>query len=382
MKAMADVSFMLRQGINHAGRKAWRRSFIPMLRGYASEGFYQTQQKLLKSTKNAKLKRDAGVHFTDLKGLETREEAIMSTWIEKIPGIGRVARASNRAYTLAANIIRDGAFDTLYDDYARYYKSTKKLAKNADELKSAELFNPDGLYRAKKIAEEVNVSTGRGGLGKFEAVATELNAGFFAPRLTSARGRSINRIFNPISYIRQDPVMRREHLRQMRSIVGVAMSTITLFKMAGAEVSLDQNSSDFLKAKIGNTRLDMLGGYQQYFVPFFKVFANEAVSTRTGESYTLGEGLADDAMQVLIRGVTNKASPLVNLGATLIRREDPVGKPVNLTSLNPYENTIMNTFTPMITEDLIELMKEDPTLIPLLMPISALGASVQVHEEH
>ena len=203
----------------------------------------------------------------------------------------------------------------------------------------------------------------------------------FSPHLISARGRSINRVFNPISYVKQDPVMRREHLRQMRSIVGVAMTSASVFKLAGGEVQLDPRSSDFMKGKIGRVRFDPMGGYQQYFVPFFKVFTNTGVGAESGEEYTLGEGLSDDAVQVLIRGLTNKTSPLINLGQTLIRREDPVGEPVNLTSLNPLENTIMKTFVPMIVEDLAELMKEDPSLIPVLMPLSALGAGVQVHEE-
>jgi len=174
--------------------------------------------------------------------------------------------------------------------------------------------------------------------------------------------------------------MRREHLRQLRSIVGVAMTSASIFKLAGADIQIDPRSTDFMKAKIGKTRFDPMGGYQQYFTPFFRLFTNTGVSARTGKEYTLGEGLSDDALQMIIQSVTNKASPLVQLGMTLMRREDPVGKPVDLTSLNPYENTIINTFTPMITEDLLELMKEDPALIPVLMPLGALGAGIQVHE--
>jgi len=409
LKAGLDASWMFRQGALHFMRPHWRKAFFPQLRALANEGYFaKTNEGILRSARNIDYKKKMGLNFTDLKTFEGREEEIMSTWVENIPsipsllraGISRNAnklkpglisrgyRASNRAFTLAGNLVRDGAFDVIYDNYGRYYKSSKKIAEAISNeklrikaLKETELFNPNNPYRGRKIADEANVSTGRGGLGKAEIFATELNTGLWSARLLSSRIRSINRVLNPISYIRQDPVMRKEHLKQLFSLIGLTTTTAGLAKMMGGEMSLSPFSSDFLKGKIGRVRFDLLGGIPQYIVPLVKAAFNKGVSTQTGRPYTLGEGITDDAIMVLVKALMYKEAPLPGFFTSLIRREDPIGKPLNLTSPNPFENVALNTFTPMIMEDLYELIKEDPGLIPILMPLVTLGGSVQVHEE-
>lgn len=409
LKSGLDASWMLRQGALHFMRPHWRKAFFPQLKALANEGYFaKTNEGILRSAKNIDYKKKMGLSYTDLKTFEGREEEVMSTWVENIPsipsllraGISRDSsklkpglisagfRASNRSFTLAGNLVRDGAFDVLYDDYGRYYRASKKIAEaipseklKVKALKEAELFNPDNPYRGRKIADEANVSTGRGGLGKAEIFATELNTGLWSARLFTSRVRSINRVLNPISYIRQDPVMRKEHLKQLFSLIGLTTTTAGLTKMMGGETSLSPFSSDFLKGKIGRVRFDLLGGIPQYIVPVIKAAFNRGVSTETGRPYTLGEGITDDAIIVLVKALMYKEAPLPGFFTSLIRREDPIGRPLDLTSLNPYENKALNLFVPMITEDLFELVKEDPGLIPILMPLVALGGSVQVHEE-
>lgn len=378
LMSAADFGFPFRQGINYAGRPEWFRTFVPMVKSYISEGKYnQLFNELQANSKHADLKAQAGLAITDLKGLTTREESTMSTWAERIPVLGNLARRSNRAFTIAADKLRNDVFDTMYDDYKRLYDSRKVLAGTDPEaIKLAEMLNPDNPFVASKMADQINVATGRGSLGRFEKIAPELNATLFAPRLISARVRTFNRVFNPFSYPSYNPVERKEALKQLISITGTAITAATLGKLAGADVSLDPNNSDFLKVKVGNTRIDPLGGYQQYFVPVAKILMGKSISPKSGEETDLRTNPLYGTWDVAENALLNKTSPLAGLGVAILKGREQSGEPTDFTTLNPMNNSASKRFLPMLSQDLYELLQEDPKLWPTIIP-GSLGMGVQ-----
>lgn len=373
-----DFGFPFRQGVNYVGRKEWAGMFKPMIQSYFSEGSKDKWLNVIKTGRNFDKQRRSGLAIYD--DLSTaREEHVLNSWIQELPGV----KHSNRAYTVAGSKLRHDLWNTMYDDYKRLFESQLKLAGNDESLISnAELLNPDNYYRQKLMSDSINTGTGRGSIGRLEPIAEELNAVLFSPRLMSSRFKSINKTLNPMSYYNGDPIERKDALKQLLSITGTALTSASLFKLAGGEVNLDIRSSDYLKGKIGNTRFDMGGGYLQYLVPAAKILSGTAVGIKSGKSYDLSDKnpVTPNRWDTLESFITNKASPLASLFVALMRGREATGKEVNLESLSPFENTALKTFMPIMIQDFKELKDEDPGLLPLMIP-SSLGGSIQVHSE-
>lgn len=406
-----DLGFPFRQGINHVGQKEWFGMLRPAIEAYASEGSAAKWIDAVKASPNYDLKKRAGLSLGEVVGSEREEHVLINVLGDKVqPAFGKFGKVvntiadkigkapgiahSNRAYTVGATKLRSDLFDSMYKDYKRIY-DTQKILAGTDKamLDAAEGLNPDNLYRSKKMADLINTSTGRGNLGRLEPIAEELNATLFAPRLMSARFKTINRTLNPMSYYNGDPVTRKNALKQLMSITGTALSTAALFKTAGGDVELDPRSSDFLKGKIGRVRFDLMGGYAQYVVPASKILSatgqglglpidHSAKSTKTGEPYNLGDNaMSQTPFDVAETFFTNKSAPIASLIIAVMRGTDPSGKEIDMKSLSPFENTIMKTIMPFMIQDFKELAEEDPSLIPFLIPGSALGGNIQVHQD-
>lgn len=147
--ATSDLSGPLRQGVFFVGRpKQWVPAFKNMLKSFASEGAYKQTMDEIASRPSYKLMRDNKLALTDLgSNLSTREEAFMSDLVEKIPGFGLGARASNRAYTSFLNKLRADVFDDMLQ-------------------KGKDLGIADDPKFMKDMVSFVNAATGRGDLPK------------------------------------------------------------------------------------------------------------------------------------------------------------------------------------------------------------------------
>ena len=88
--------------------------------------------------------------------------------------------------------------------------------------------------------------------------------------------------------------------------------------LAGAEVSFDPTSADFLKPKFGNTRLDPGAGFLQYLVYFSRMGKQITTSSTTNDPntgeprrYELNAKFGGDTMgDVTRRFVANKLNPV------------------------------------------------------------------------
>jgi hypothetical protein len=163
------------------------------------------------------------------------------------PGVHR----SNRAYVAFLNQLRADTFESM--------------------IKNAKVFGVDGatnVPQARSIANFINLATGRGSLGQLEQAGKLLNYGLFAPRLIASRLQ----ILNPHYYWAADKFVRKEALKSLFAMFAVGNTILQLGEMAGGEVSNDPSNSDFRKLKIGDTRIDPWGGYQQYFTALNRLF--------------------------------------------------------------------------------------------------------------
>jgi hypothetical protein len=211
-------------------------------------------------------------------GIATREEPHISDLAERIPGVGIPVRASSRAFTVGGAFFRANLYDLLVDHAER----------------GGLVFNRGGkvLSKAEKrdLASVINAGTGRGNMGSqtLERAAPFLTMGLFSPRLIASRIAFLN----PAYYAKLSPPARLEAAQSMVALVGAGMAVLWLAKQAGAVVADDPRNADFGKIRVGDSRIDIWGGFQQYIVNGYRIAVEESVSSTTGEVKKLEGGFA------------------------------------------------------------------------------------------
>jgi len=368
--ASMDFSAPLRQGLPLIHKKQFWTSLDDMFKAWGSEkAFKAIQQDILDKplfraratptgTAIKSFAEDAGLKLTDLNSLSGREEHIMSTWAEKIPGV----RRSNRAYTAFLNKLRADTFEDL--------------------IKQSKVLGADGntnLPLARALADFVNTASGRGSLGKLEKSAVALNTALFSPRLIASRLKMLN----PAYYIMADPTVRKEALKSLLAVAAAGSTVTQLGKMAGGTVESDPTNSDFGKLKIGNVRLDPNGGFQQYVVAASRLLSGKSTSSSSGKEYDLWnkKGPFDPTSFDVIKNFgVSKLHPVFGFAYALLNgQKEMTGQKMNFTTTNPMDNAVAQRFIPIVVQDIYQLMQEDPTLLPLLGPLTSLGMSTQIY---
>jgi len=330
----ADLSFGFRQGVFVAAKhpKIFFKNFAKQFKMFGSEKYYQEMMKEIRTRPNFGKMQDSGLPITDLGVMSQREEAFMSNFAEKLPlGIGKTVRASGRAYTGFANRLRADLFDYMVDYGNKFGKG-------------------DNVAYLESAADFIGNATGRGKIPfGGEKIATTLNAVFFSPRLLASR---IN-LLNPYYYWKLDPLVRKEALKSLAAFGGMATTVTGLAKMAGADVGIDPRSADFGKIKVGNTRYDVMGGFQQPIRAMSQILSGKIVSSTTGKEMTLGEGYKPMTVpEIALRFFEMKESPLMSFAVSMSRGTNAIGEKFDL----PTE--IANRFIPMVAQDMNDLYNE------------------------
>jgi hypothetical protein len=346
MMATADFSAPLRQGIVFAGRKEFYTALPTMFREFR-EGFLRNDRvpvaergqnwqssgstvlDEIRSRRSYDDMEESGLAVTNPydHAIAGREEDFMSNLAERIPGFGRLARGSNAAYAGFLNKLRADVFDTL--------TAGQNLSK--EDMAGVSRF--------------INSATGRGDLGSLNRAAPILNAAFFSPRLIKARVDMLN----PVFYARLPPVARSAAMADMLKFGGLVTTVLTLASLGGAEVETDPRSSDFLKVKTGNTRLDVAGGFPQYVTLAARLATGETKSLKGNVRPLDGRGINDSRSDVLIRFGRNKLSPTVGYGWTAMDGVNPVGEPYD-----PVETTARMVI-PLYLQGLEDVMQDETT---------------------
>lgn len=393
LQTSMDLSMPFRQGAGLITTKTWWTSWNQMVRAFGSETAYKNIINDIKSRPNFMSRLDEagksipsraeadGLKITDLDHLSKREDGMVTNWAEKIPGVGRFVRAGNRAATAFLNKTRADTYDRLIKESELMYQTAKETGSVRrgilrQSIDNPELINPEtNEVLRKKIASYINNASGRGDLGRFEKDAVELNAMLFSPRLIASRLR----MMDPRNYVNTDPFVRKQYLRSMVGIGSAWLTMAGAAKMSGfADVSLSPTSADFGKIKIGDTRLDPGAGFQQYLVLISRFIEQGKTSSVTNKFRDYGEGFNPPSFgkDALNFGI-NKLAPIPNLAAragfatTEVRSEAP---PLQL------GDEALRQITPIILQDLSELMQEDPNLLWMLAP-SAVGLGTQTYGE-
>lgn len=325
-----DVSAVLRQGgfiaFAHPIRAA--KAIPDMLRAMASEKEVFRINEEISSRPNAPLYKQSKLYLSEQGNhlLSKMEEAYMSRWATKIPGVG----ASARAYTTFLNKLRADSFDAM----------AKSLSKNGKPT----------LDEAKIISNFINVATGRGSIGLNQA-AVGLNTVFFSPRYLASRFQLMAGQPFYGGNARTRTLVAQEY---GRFLAGAAL-VYSLGLASGGTIETDPRSSDFGKIRFGNTRLDPLGGLLQNTVLLSRIKSGEKKNSK-GEIIPIrGEGVpykGENTYDLLARFARTKFSPAIGSGVNVATGKNVVGDPATLGS------EIKSLLTPLALRDVLDVMQQ------------------------
>lgn len=359
LMASVDFSAGLRQGLAAATRHPaiFAKEFVKQFKSFASEEAYRKNLDAIESHPNFPLMKQAKLAIQDVGSHRPNEheEQFVSSLAEKIPGLGKLVHASNRAYTGLLSNMRANIFNQLAE-------TAKNAGLDLNDTANAKLL--------RNIGEVVNTSTGRGSLGRFEAAGHAASTALFAPRLIASRIQTLN----PHYYIKLEPIARKEALTTLISLGAFGTTVLGLAKAAGLQVSTDPTNADFGKIKKGDTRFDVLGGFQQYIRLGAELKEGKITSSTTGGVVTLGDGFGKPTrLDILTNFAQNKEAPIPSFITTLLKGKDASGKPLNITK------EVRDRFIPLIAQDITDLLThKDSAGVGAAVP-ALFGVGVQTY---
>jgi len=354
LMASFDLSAAGRQGLLMVSRPEYWRALGPMVRSFKSEKVFRAIQDDISSHPTYPLMQEAKLALTDIgQAAVAREEPFAAQIAERIPIAGAVIRASGRAYVGFLNKVRADVFDN----------AVRHARESGAEV------TPEFT---RSLADWINTFTGRGRIGALEPAAKILNGVFFSPRLMAARLQ----VLNPQFYTSLQPQARREALRTLLSSTSGVVGVLGVAALSGARVGIDPRSADFGKIRIGNTRIDLLAGYQQPIRLAAQLLTGTVVSSTTGKEMVLGDPgkfRPLTRIDIIARWFENKTSPVASFILDLARGVDNLGQPIRL------REEILSRIVPMAWQDTWEAIQEWGTKGALAAPLVTVGIGVQTY---
>ena len=418
LRATAEFSFILIQGgffvVSHPIIAA--KGIATAFSHFASQKRSDDFAKRIKSQTwyNGVKEDKLAITETDYK-LNAREELFLNGWVNHIWDIlGLPAKlAGEKAYenwkklnpVKAFERANVGALNTIR--LARYFDGVRLL-----ELQGKTRLSHPQDY--KNIADLVNTFTGRasiGGVDQSKAMSKVLPMIFFSPKMWA----STLKTFTPYSFYHfgkmtsaelgnrgnlgkdnktgkiQVSAAQKMAMADYMKFVGATGAVVAAFAMKynndddeETSVSFDPNSSDFLKIKIGNTRIDPWGGRIQMIVLQSRLLSNSMTSTSTGKNLPLGVPYKTPTGFGLMGQMTrNKLAPSASLLVKYLdryenkkgERVDKYGKEVAMS------DEVINNLYPIYWETINELHAEQPETVALFLDFYGfLGGGVQTYE--
>jgi hypothetical protein len=415
---IADLSMPLRQGLAAIMTPEWWSGLRPMWDAFKSG---EVAKQLNDQIRNNKVHQKefnpstgkwepsyaerSNMKLIEGSNVSASENGVASTWIEtggNLGGVsrfyskswGKVARASNRAAATFLNHLRTGMLERLSDQ-------AQIMAEGAADTGSArpglirQKFTPEQAANlnpyyndqvARVIADYINTATGRAPLKldiipipgapalPMEFAAKALSWVLFSPRNMFSRMR----MMSPATYVMAPPFVRKQYLKSAMA-TAAAWGTMTMLAKVGtqalgydSEVSMDEESADFGKMRIGKTRLDLGGGFLPFYVAAWRLWDGYFRSSSTNQRHAYGQGYRPETQRSqLQRFFENKFNPAAKFGWDLLDA-------AQYTPFHVADRTAQ-LFVPLVGQDLVEMFKEDPKLIPILMPAVVLGGGTQIY---
>jgi hypothetical protein len=271
-------------------------------------------------------------------------------------------RATERAYT--------GVVDTLRVQLFKQF---------AADLKAKGITFESDPRQYEIAANAANNITFRGRLRFAEPVAKELAVVFFAPRkITATLSLTNPGYWGHMWYT--SPVVAKRATLKMATFITVATTLTLAIKSFRDDNDEDENpdvfnpvSNDFMKLRIGNTRIDLFGGLNQNVILFAREFTGNYKSASSSKTINLGENaFSPNRWDLLMRFSTNKFSPLSGVGYRIL--DERKGQ------MFDAESEMWAATAPIWTQGIDELRKEHPeTMSSFLIALSFFGVNMNTY---
>lgn len=414
LSATAEWSFVLRQGmaltlrnlvsnpktLAKAFKNAWdfqwsEKKTEDWLRKVKAQDYYPMLKESKLALTEPSAKMSAREEFTnsnwarivwDMLGapLKLKSEEAFQKWSNLNPMRG-IERASV------------GYLDTLR--LARFLDGKQMLEKQGITFQD----NPQAY---KDLADVINTFTGRASLGAAERHSEALTKIFFSPRFWASQIKTATPYaFYHFGKMREGAdgykptVAQKEAIANYSASVGITMSMVLLAASAlnndddeETGVEFDPRSSDFLKIRLGQTRVDPWAGMQQQIVLTARLIAEAmtrmgkwegAVKKESGELLPMGYK-TPSVGEALWKAVTNKLSPSASLvNEALTTKLDKDGNVVDSYG-NPFSlgDEVLERLYPMYFGTIKDLLKDDPTAMDgFLIFMAGLGWGVSEYDK-
>ncbi len=353
LETMADLSATLRQGVVLAAGQPvqFGQALVKEAKAVFSAKNARLVDEAIRQLPHADLAAKSKLYLAPLgqvaPRVSAREEAFMGRILEKVPGLGSIVRASERAYVTFLNVLRANTFEY----YAKAWEGTGKSVADYE-----------------KLASFINHATGRGDLPSWaRSSGAVLNATFFSPRYITSR------LQLPLDLFTTTPAVRKVVARNLAAFVGAGMGIVALAKLGGAGTEESPISSDFGKIKIGNTRYDFWGGFLPYVRLVGQLITGKREVTKTGEVVEINR---KDIIDTFTR---SKLGPIPGLVWDLAEARTFIGE--ELTAENAPK-ILLEKLLPMFITDIVDAIRDTGLLGGAIALPSILGVGVQTYSDN
>ena len=307
-QASMDISFLGRQGWPYlfSHPQKWWSSLGTSVKGFKSESVAIAADRQFFLRPLHKPMQEAGLDYIDRFGaLSQREESMMSSWAEKMPGI----RQSNRSFIATSNKLRSEVadsvvFDAMRPDVREAVLSGERPLETLDDLVEAldGVLTKDDIGRLAKFH---NALSGRGNVAKFlRSNNTWLNTIFYSFRF------GVSRFEVPIRAGRElifSPRLRKSIARDIGAfIAGTTTILLIADQSPGVSVEWDPRSTDFRKIRVGNMRISIDAGLDVLIRYLAQTVTGQSKNSATGNITDTDKGRLDFVINGYLR---SKLSP-------------------------------------------------------------------------
>ena len=291
--------------------------------------------------------KDAGGYLAPVEGgsLNSREEVFQSNLAEKIPGLGRIIKASSRGYVTFLNGLRFSVWKQM--------------------MRSIPFDDPK--VAAKQFAKFTNIATGRGTLGKKGDLAVPyLNTLLFSVRNWASRFQLL--AGNPMWA--GDKQTRKIIAKEYAKFLAGSALLMLLGKLIGGELEPDPRGGGFGKIRFGDTTVDLTAQLGAE-LSFISKLVTKTIKTRDGKYVPLVDysfGKDDRGQKMLAEKARAKLSPIASYMADYLTGKDFEDRP-----FSPVGGAI-ERFIPLSAQEVFEHFKtQDIPTASLLTALSFFG---------
>lgn len=382
-----DLSAMLRQGliltVSHPTLAA--KNFKPMMKAMLSEKWLAESEKEILARPTSNLHNKFNLAITETGQISKydilrAEEMFATPWTKYVPGV----RQSERAYVTYLNRMRADTFDFFVNKWTKHEPGFDPYLK----------INYD---RMADMARYVNWASGRGPMIEGN-VGKLANVAFWAPRYQTSKLLPLQTIFAIASRmvgksgrleLGGDVVLGmhrqvlKEAARDQAITFGLGLMGLTLayHGLGKKYVEIDPRSPDFGKIRLGNTRIDFWGGYQQYARFIGNLITGKAKSGK-GNIYDYSDlpswGLSGRQIPSARFGIS-KMNPGVALLWEILGGQNFLGGELEPTPGGTMD-IAKNKLMPLFLQDLEEAIEEEGLLGVGLASPGVFGVNIQTYK--